>query len=506
MSLAPEYYFLDNSANGSDPKAIAGDDKKDGSDDNNAKQSYKHLLELVNAAEAGTVFYLGYSCGFTQTANFRITNSKAVTTIVSLTFDGVHCVCEMLRPTNITRGQDTYIKGAAQDGFNGLVRCVEVVNDTTFKYIPNGDDLLSKATRASGVDKMRCDAGTIKIEPYTSSRFVPEKIFNPVCEYSDSTQSQHRFDRGTIQGLSFSKISYHYVGAKTGKPNCFFIYQTDKESIRLHELEINGYRIGVYPNSQIGAILDLEVINCRIINNWGWGTLSGADFSLFEGNLFKNNGNNITGGSNKLHNMYLSNCHHTVVRDNELTESAMNNGQAMGTELVVHGVCSSLVIEKNWIHNKVGSSHGGNYGIGVNTGYNTPEKFTGIEIRENVIENCGRESISCNAWIGGVIEENEIVSSQPDYPHVGIMFDKERNTAGTPTTDGVSILNNIISGSSIKKDIDIQAGTNFTIVRPSDPPVEPPTEPIMCNVEVVTTTQVRVNGVVTAVNETITKG
>jgi len=506
MSLANEYFFLDNSGIGSDPNAKAGNDINDGLTDNNAKQSYTHALEIANSAEAGTVINLGYSCGFIQPKNFRINNSKAVTTIVNLTFDGSHCICEMLRPCNITVGQKTIIKGVKELQYSGIVTCTEVIDALTFKYSPNAMAIgppPPTATRLTRSDKMRCSAGAIIFKPYLSAQFQAVRKTRPVCEYKDSSNSQHRFDQGVIQGIEFHNIDYFYTGLRQGSPNCFFIYQTDKESITLDNLNIDGYRIGIYPNNKIGLILDLTISKCRITNNWFQGYMGNADYSLIEKNYFDNNGYGLTGGSNRLHNIYLSNCNFTTVRNNELTKSAMKSGKAMGTELVIHGECSNLIIEDNWIHNEIGASDGGNYGIGVNSGYNSPESFTNILIQRNKIENCGNKSISCNAWIGGFVKENIIISDQTAYKHTGIMFDKERSNPDTPTSDGVSIINNQILGKAIFKDIDIQAGTNFTIVRPGDNPTVPPKKDL---IEVLTTTQIKVNGTITAKNATITLG
>jgi len=508
MSLAREYYFCDNSGKNSDPNATAGDDNNDGTIEN-PKRTYNHALELSNTSEAGTIIYLGYSCGFKQDKFFKLHNIKAVTAITSLTFDGKHCICEILRPSNITVGQQTTIKGVSEKGFNGLVTCTEIIDDLTFKYLPTTDEALpAEATRAIGFDKMRCDAGEIKIKPYLATQFTPVNKTDPSVEYTDSTGSQHTFDNGTIQGINFDDITYYYTGPKQGKPNCFFIYRTDKESITLRNLDITGFRIGINPNNKIGIVLDLTVDNCKVHNNWSQGYLGGSEYSLVQYNFFGNNGHEITGGTVRQHNIYVSDTHYTTFKYNELTESAMNKGKATGTEFVVHGICSYLIIEDNFIHNKLGASAPTNYGIGVNSGYKVEEHFTNVIIRNNKIENCGKRSISCNAWIGGLVKENDIKNDQPDYTHAGIVFDKERNVEGTPTSDGVSIINNSISGSSIKKDIDIQAGTNFTIIRPDDiqPPTQPPIEPEKDLIEVFTTTEIKVNGDTTAKNTTRTLG
>jgi len=509
MSLAKEYFFRDNQS-GADPAALPGDDSKDGLSDENAKRSYPHLLSLINNAEAGTIFNLADDCGFSQAATFRFNNLRPGTVVVSLDFDGEHVTCVTEKASNITVGQETTIKGAAEEHFNGLVTCAEVISPATFKYLPVHDcSTPGPATIDEFSDKLYCDAGAIKVTNYISNQF--DSVFGnqPSCEYSDSSHAQHRIDRGPLQGLSFSNIDYRYTGSKSGSPNCFFVYNGDKESLYFENLTIDGYRIGGDFNNREGTIKDVTVTNCIIKNCWIQGVLGGPDYSLFYDNVFDNNGHNNTGGgNNKYHNIYLSNCHHTIVRKNECSKSAIKNGIAQGTEIVFHGVCSKLIIDDNYIHNEIGESHGGNYGIAVNSGYNSAEHFTDCIIRNNKIVNTGNKSIDCSAWVRGVVEDNEIISEQ-NYGHMGIVFEASRNVEGTPTSDGFSILNNIISGSSVVKDIDVQAGTNYTIVRPDDtPPVDPdPPEPEPgCDVEITTTVQVKVNGDITKTSEYITKG
>ncbi|MFV1983296.1 MAG: hypothetical protein ACC657_07115 [Thiohalomonadales bacterium] len=503
MSTAPVVYVRDNKAR-SDVNAVPGSDTNDGSTDALAIQTYGHMLDLINDSPAGSEFYLADGCAFEQSVNFRFNNPNTVTAVINLSFDGTHCILETVKPNNATVGQKTTIRGANEAPFNGLVTVTEIVNSTTFKYLPLNDIPPAIATIDIWHDKIRCDAGAIKIKRYVSQEFTAVAPKRPICLYSDERLPQHRFDTGIIDGFVFDGIDFAYIGINTGEtvgtPNCFFIYREGKEGITIKNSVIDGYRVAIYPNNKLGVINDITIDNVVIVNNWIQGFMGNPDFSVIRDSVFKGNGhNNLTGGSNKLHNIYLSNCNNTKVQRCDLSESAMNAGKASGTELVIHGVCSNLLIEDNYIHNALGAVASGNYGMGINSGYNTPESFTNIIVRRNKIENVGKRSISCNAWIGGLVEENEIINDQPVIGHNAIVFNPQRITVGTPATDGVSILNNYISGTSVTTDIDTQVGTNFTIEKPAVN-TPPPTETSAPTVKAPADVTVTATGISTPVN------
>ncbi len=530
MSTAPKYYFRDTKGAGADPNAKAGSDNNDGLSDKTAKQNYVTALSLVGSVPAGTEIFVANSCGFIQPSSFRFSSNNAVSIIDTIEFDGTHVICTIAKACNMTVGQNFNMKGSSQKAVNGLVTVAEISADTkTFKYLPNGTPTNPIAIDTNWHNAIRFDGGLITIKTYTSSEFVAQNRTPPLVEYNDSSHAQHRMDRGAFGCVKWKGISYVYKGALTGSPSCFFTYDEGKDSLTLEDLKIDGFRMAAYPNNKgRGTVNDFTMIGCEVVNNWYQGLMGNPDYSLISGNLFKNNGhNNSAGGTDKLHNVYLSEFHNTRVIDNELTESALNNGETRGVELVIHGIVSDILIHNNYIHNEPGVTGGGGYGIGVDAGYNSAESFTNVTITCNVIKESGRRSIECNAWIGGLIENNTI-EYNGSMNHTGIRFSQQRNTPGTPTTKDVTIRNNYITGSGIWKDIDTSVGTNFTVektdkpvegcdepVDPPDteiPPVDPPdpeippVDPPACDVEIKTRTQIIVNGVITKTCESSIKG
>ncbi|MFV2058045.1 MAG: hypothetical protein ACC707_16390, partial [Thiohalomonadales bacterium] len=324
MSTAPKYYFRDTKGAGSDPNAKAGSDNNDGLTDKTAKQNYTTLLSLVGSVPAGTELFVANSCGFAQTSSFRFSSNNAVSIIDTIEFDGTHVICTIAKPCNMTVGQNFNVKGANQAAVNGLVTVAEISADTkTFKYIPNGTPTNPIDIDTDWHNAIRFDGGLIKIKTYTSSEFVAQNKAPPLVEYNDSSHAQHRMDgNGAFGSITWQGISYKYKGALIGSPSCFFTYYQGKDSITLDDLKIDGFRMAAYPNNKGGGgVNDFTMINCEVVNNWYQGLMGNPDFSLIAGNFFGNNGhNNSSGGTDKLHNVYLSECHHTRFIDNELTE------------------------------------------------------------------------------------------------------------------------------------------------------------------------------------------
>jgi hypothetical protein len=193
----------------------------------------------------------------------------------------------------------------------------------------------------------------------------------------------------------------------------------DVDDVLLDNLHIQGFGIGVYSagsnavtSTDVNGTNDrITLKNSTIINNADQGWLGGGINLLIENNLFQNNG---FAKAVFNHNIYLTGSIGTVtsgviVRGNTLYQSAIVDGKCQGVSLVGHGVMDNVLIENNIIKEDEGKAGLGCWGIAIDAGYATEEKFNDLTIRNNTIINVGGLAIGCSSCVGVSIEGNTIV-------------------------------------------------------------------------------------------------
>lgn len=221
----------------------------------------------------------------------------------------------------------------------------------------------------------------------------------------------------------------------------------DADYIHLENLDIQGFEIGVHcaganpPNP--GADYQnqhMTLLNSTIIDCSGQGFLGGADFLRIEGCHFENNG---FAQAIFNHNIYLSNGNHVVIRNNELYRSAVVDGMAHGTSLVVHGTLDDLLIEGNYVHEDAGFVTGHAWGIAVDPGYDSAESFTNVIIRGNLLVNMFNIGIGVTSAPGAIIENNVIINESSGDLVAIAAPDRLRGDNDAETTN-VTVRNNSI--------------------------------------------------------------
>ena len=134
----------------------------------------------------------------------------------------------------------------------------------------------------------------------------------------------------------------------------------------------------------------VSLTNSTIINNSAQGFLGACNDCLIENNLFQNNG---YARAIYNHNIYVGSAStarykNMTIRNNKLYQSAIVDGQCMGTSLTAHGNIDNLIIEDNEIREDKHAVHGHCYGINVAPGYGEKydESFKNVVIQSDNVE------------------------------------------------------------------------------------------------------------------------
>lgn len=188
-----------------------------------------------------------------------------------------------------------------------------------------------------------------------------------------------------------------------------FVFR-DVNDVQLSCLELDGFGIGAYVNSNGIETSSISLSDSYIHDNGVIGWLGGTNQLLIERNRFHNNG--AFNASAFQHNVYLSETRSGgVVRGNWLSSSAIDsNGQCVGTSLVAHNDNSvNLLIESNLIEESNPSP--ACWGLTVDSAGSTAESHIGTIIRGNVVRNLGNVSIGVASCIDCIIENNIVVQN-----------------------------------------------------------------------------------------------
>ncbi|MGV6851015.1 MAG: hypothetical protein ACWA5R_02410 [bacterium] len=211
----------------------------------------------------------------------------------------------------------------------------------------------------------------------------------------------------------------------------------DIDFVTIQNVELANLSIGIYIASggdfsgdSDGLNTDIHINGVYVHDNQHMGFLGKSDRLIIENSVFDNNAYDLP---NFGHHIYLSkavfqNDHENfpfenydqTIRNNLLYRSAVHDhdndpstaDECDAVSLVVHGVQRNTLIENNVVWEDEYRADGSCFGIAVIPGYNFeyPEGFAGTRIRNNIVMNMGRESISCNGCDQSVIEDNLILA------------------------------------------------------------------------------------------------
>jgi hypothetical protein len=251
--------------------------------------------------------------------------------------------------------------------------------------------------------------------------------------------------------------------------NGVFLYN-DVDDVLIDNVHIEGFGIGVHLAGSNPCSSDpacngenerLVVRGATIINNGSQGFLGGGDGLVIEDSYFENNG----GGTMFDHNIYISSGSSVRISGNELYRSSLDSeGLCHGVSLVGHGEITSLTIENNYVHEPVGLAGQGCWGIAIDPGYGSAERFENVIIRGNRVVNVGNLAIGVGACVNCLIENNVIIHQQ-DYGVIAIAVPDRDPGSGDAVTTNATVRNNSILIESSGQGIRLyQEGTSHQIV------------------------------------------
>jgi len=281
-----------------------------------------------------------------------------------------------------------------------------------------------------------CRGGSFPIQPDSSQQWVNEacRASSPcvVTDYSPAWAKPeerapviHAPPQARVFSLDNGGPSRHEEGylfanlelEGSGSGWAVFLYN-DIDDVTMCNLVINNFDIGVHlaGTDKVGPDSDglnerIALRGSRITNNPGQGWLGASSGSSIEDCFFENNG---SGKAIFNHNIYLSGDHARGMRvvRNQLHRSTIVDGKCQGTSLVVHGTLEGLRIEQNRIWEDKGAASESCWGIGVVTGYDSPESFKNVTIDGNTIFDVGNVSIGLSACQDCLVQNNVIANDQ----------------------------------------------------------------------------------------------
>lgn len=270
------------------------------------------------------------------------------------------------------------------------------------------------------------------------------------------------------EGYVFENLDLRCTACDTG--NGFFLFN-DVDDVLIDNVRIDGFGIGVHlagSNDCSGSDPTCNGISERltmrratIINSGGQGFLGGGDGLVIEDSYFENNG----GGTMFDHNIYISSGNDVRISGNELYRSSLDGeGQCRGVSLVGHGVITDLVIENNFVHEDVGFAGQGCWGIAIDPGYGSAERFENVVIRGNRVVNVGNMAIGVGACVSCLIENNVVIHHQDFGVNAIAVPDRDPGSGDAETTNVTVRNNSVLIGSGGRGIRVYKEGTSHQIV------------------------------------------
>jgi hypothetical protein len=181
--------------------------------------------------------------------------------------------------------------------------------------------------------------------------------------------------------------------------------------VLIENVEITGFELGIH--AQSGAphgVRRVRLSQSRLVANRDMGILGHLEDSAIENSSFERN--NFS-GSVFSHAIYLSYGSNLVIRGNRFLHNSVVNGQCTGGNVTFHGVMDNVLVENNRIEQVVSTP--GCYGFSITAGYDAPESFTRVVLRNNTVINLGNCSFCINAAPGVVVEGNTTIVERDQY-------------------------------------------------------------------------------------------
>ena len=253
------------------------------------------------------------------------------------------------------------------------------------------------------------------------------------------------------EGYRFSDLE---IRSTSYNGNGFFLYN-DIDDVLIENVEISGFAIGVHLAGSNPCSSDPEcdgqndrivLERATILDNEAQGWLGASNGTQILDSYFEGNGTAAVFD----HNIYISGAAGGTtsgirVVGNRLYRSALDGaGVCQAVSFVVHGQHSNMLIEGNEVWEDVGQAGQGCWGIAVDPGYGgSPEGFTGVTVRGNVVRNVGNLSIGVASCVDCLIENNVVIQNNA-FGVLGIAAPDRTRGAEDLEEDRIVVRNNSI--------------------------------------------------------------
>ena len=352
-----------------------------------------------------------------------------------------------------------YICDDGDDTNNGLSP------DTPWKTFDKGIKNFSKLNAGDSIKL--CRGGEFYLEdggwlynrrclaekPCTITDYLPSSLENgerPIIISPTGNTILNFMDGGAADpdgGYVVKNIILQATQAGKGKAAIFLF--NDVDDVIMENLKIEGFGTGIQsaggstPGPESNITNERIVLrNSEIINNYNFGWLGGCSDCVIDSNVFDNNGFRRAIFN---HNIYFSGKHvvsrNVVISNNHLTKSAIVDGKCQGVSLVVHGVVENIRIENNLIQEEINKAHQTCWGIAVDPGWKSEERFENVVIKKNTLINTGNVAIGCGSCVNVLIEDNMILHGQ-EFSASAIKI--PTGTEDSVKSSGFTIRNNTI--------------------------------------------------------------
>jgi len=189
----------------------------------------------------------------------------------------------------------------------------------------------------------------------------------------------------------------------------FFWMKSD--DVTFDNIEIYGCATGIqFGNPDGFASERFTLKNSTIKNNTNQGFLGSGNKFTFNNNVFTDNG--TQSGTN--HNFYFDKTSVGLRLNGNTFE--YKNIECNGTNVVIHGVHSSIKITDNNFDDSLSKSGAGCWPLAVATGYHSAESFTDVLIKGNTIYTNSNTSIGLNSCKNCLIIGNTVVGAPIKVP------------------------------------------------------------------------------------------
>ena len=220
-------------------------------------------------------------------------------------------------------------------------------------------------------------------------------------------------------GVRFLNLRLQGDKGTIGNGNRGFFFYNNAHDITACNLDIDGFDLAVYNESNNGNTQRIKVVGSRITNTRTIGFLGGGDdfelsYNYWDGNgssnmfdhtLYFGSGsqlNRISAVGNYIHGQFGSAC--------------------LGAPVVAHAQIDGLLFKDNFVVVDAAAAQSGCWGIAFNnrTGATHPQYYRNAVFSGNTVVNGGNTALTISSCPGCVIENNLVIQNWPVGGSVGI--------------------------------------------------------------------------------------